>query len=304
MSVTNGQPANQNTFNTAFMSKTTNTGTSGQIVSTNSTNTTGAGTGAIQTAGGVYIAQDLIVGGSISGNHLSGEVNSQVGAVILTHSAGKNFIRCPITVTALNGIVAPTTDLFELNVLFGTTTLLNSNIGGAEKLLLPANKKFLATVGEVVKFIYDMSAGGWRVQKSIINAIKQISFNMYNATSGTLFQGGTYVTDGSYILDNVYFSTQRAAGLNAVGTIVCGIQKRSILDVTTNLLTTNAIFDHNVVMSSKWAGSNGLKSAATHTAPVIGAVTINQNEQIEMTFTKSIANAYHFSCNAEIIRIG
>ena len=84
MSVTNGQPANQNTSILHFMSKTTNTGTSGQIVSTNSTNTTGAGTGAIQTAGGVYIAQDLIVGGLISGNHLSGEVNSQVGAVILT----------------------------------------------------------------------------------------------------------------------------------------------------------------------------------------------------------------------------
>jgi len=66
MSLSNGQPANQTTFNDAFMSRTTDTSTTGKINQTNSTDSSSPSDGALTTDGGLGVAKNLNVGGAFS----------------------------------------------------------------------------------------------------------------------------------------------------------------------------------------------------------------------------------------------
>lgn len=76
MSVSNGQPANETTFNDAFPSRTDDSSVSGLFSFLNTTESTSPTTGAVKLSGGLGVAKNLNVGGVFLASQISGSVKS------------------------------------------------------------------------------------------------------------------------------------------------------------------------------------------------------------------------------------
>ncbi len=72
MSVINGQPANATTFNNSFVSRSGSTDASGVVSFLNKTEATSDSDGAVRVSGGMGIAKNLFVGGSINAANMMG----------------------------------------------------------------------------------------------------------------------------------------------------------------------------------------------------------------------------------------
>lgn len=175
MSVTNGQNANQTTFNNAFASKTTDNTLAGKQ---NITDTTEAGndSGALRVQGGLYLAKDAYVVGKFQkiGKFVEGFSIDSVADNASTGSDQDVTLTKPYTVFTNNGLasirnltysdITYCTIVVIKNGLSGVLTLVN-NAGGtaANRIVTGTGADLEIAVGQSIMLLYDKVNSRWQV---------------------------------------------------------------------------------------------------------------------------------------------
>lgn len=160
MSVSNGQDANETTFNNAFVSKTSNDTKTGTLTMSDTTQSSDKDTGALVLQGGLGVEKNINAGGTISGSNLSntntGDVTFEtIGSTPADEGAsvsGQAITLQPADATH-GGVVSTTTQSFAGNKTFtgdvtitgdltvnGSNTVVNTETLDVEDVNITVNK--------------------------------------------------------------------------------------------------------------------------------------------------------------------
>jgi len=239
MSIAYGSAGTSANVNSAFMSRTTDTGTSGAIDQTNATDSTTPTTGAIKTAGGVGIAKKLNVGETIT---------SQGAVIVADQTQSTNTVTGSITTAGGLGVVKNANIGGNLSV---TGSAQASNLSGTN-----TGDVTLAAIGAVP------NANGASLSGQVLNLQPADATNGGVLTYGSQTIGGLKTFNDGLVINN---GLTVNGTLTTINTTDLEITDQTILinkggndassegaGVQVKRTTTDALFAFKNSLVSKW----------------------------------------------------